>query len=71
MDKLQILLLSAAFLGFIHTLLGLDHYLPFIVLGKARKWSYPKTLWIILYRIWHKKICKKWGTFSPAQILNP
>ncbi|MDA3892426.1 MAG: sulfite exporter TauE/SafE family protein [Salinivirgaceae bacterium] len=46
MDELQILILSAAFLGFIHTLLGPDHYLPFIVLSKARKWSQSKTLWI-------------------------
>jgi len=46
MNELQILILSAAFLGFIHTLLGPDHYLPFIVLSKARKWSLSKTLWI-------------------------
>jgi len=46
MDELQILILSAAFLGFIHTLLGPDHYLPFIVLSKARKWTQSKTLWI-------------------------
>ncbi|MDR1860325.1 MAG: hypothetical protein LBR06_05340 [Bacteroidales bacterium] len=32
--------------GFIHTVLGPDHYLPFIVLGKARNWSMTKTLWI-------------------------
>lgn len=46
MDELQILIVSAAFLGFIHTLLGPDHYLPFIVLSKARKWTQSKTLWI-------------------------
>lgn len=46
MNELQILLLSAAFLGFIHTLLGPDHYLPFVVLSKARRWSTSKTLWI-------------------------
>lgn len=28
----------------IHTLLGLDHYLPFVVLSKVRGWSYRKTL---------------------------
>lgn len=46
MNELYILLLSAASLGFIHTLLGPDHYLPFIVLSKARNWSQSKTLWI-------------------------
>jgi len=46
MNELQILIMSAAFLGFIHTLLGPDHYLPFIVLSKARKWTQSKTLWI-------------------------
>ena len=42
----MLLLLSAASLGIIHTLLGPDHYLPFIVLSKARQWTRPKTLWI-------------------------
>lgn len=46
MNELQILLVSALSLGFIHTLLGPDHYLPFIVLSKARGWSQTKTLWI-------------------------
>jgi len=46
MDELRILVMSAAFLGFIHTLLGPDHYLPFIVLSKARNWTTSKTLWI-------------------------
>lgn len=46
MNELSILLVSAASLGFIHTLLGPDHYLPFIVLSKARNWTQSKTLWI-------------------------
>ena len=46
MNELHILLVSAASLGFIHTLLGPDHYLPFIVLSRARGWSQSKTLWI-------------------------
>ncbi len=33
----------AASIGFIHTLMGPDHYLPFIVMSKARGWSKPKT----------------------------
>ena len=41
-----ILLVTAASIGFIHTLTGPDHYLPFIVMSKARKWTNIKTLWI-------------------------
>lgn len=40
------LFVSAASLGFVHTILGPDHYLPFIVLSKARRWSRNKTMWI-------------------------
>ena len=46
MDELYVLVMSAATLGVIHTLLGPDHYLPFIVLGRARKWTQTRTLWI-------------------------
>lgn len=46
MNEFFLLIGSAAFLGFIHTLLGPDHYLPFIVLSKARGWTQSKTLWI-------------------------
>lgn len=48
MNELYLLSLSAASLGFIHTVLGPDHYLPFIVLSKARQWSPYKTMWITL-----------------------
>ena len=46
MQELYLLSISAASLGFIHTILGPDHYLPFIVLSKARQWSSQKTMWI-------------------------
>ncbi len=46
MNELSVLMISAASLGFIHTILGPDHYLPFIVLSKARQWSSSKTMWI-------------------------
>ena len=46
MNELMLLLVSAASLGVIHTLLGPDHYLPFIVLSKARNWTRTRTLWI-------------------------
>lgn len=39
---------TAAVVGFIHTILGPDHYLPFILLSKARQWSGVKTVVITL-----------------------
>ncbi len=46
--ELAILTGTAATVGLIHTLIGPDHYLPFIVLAKARKWSVLRTGWITL-----------------------
>jgi len=37
------ILLTAASLGFIHTVLGPDHYIPFVALSKARSWSRVRT----------------------------
>lgn len=37
---------TGATIGFLHTVLGPDHYLPFIVMNRARKWSATKTAWI-------------------------
>jgi ABC-type nickel/cobalt efflux system permease component RcnA len=37
---------TAVFLGWFHTSVGPDHYLPFIVMSKARKWSMIRTTWI-------------------------
>lgn len=44
----QILIIAgtAATLGLVHTVLGPDHYLPFIVMSRARMWSLSKTLFI-------------------------
>ena len=47
-NDLIILAWTAAGIGLIHTLTGPDHYLPFIVLGRARRWSLTKTLSITL-----------------------
>lgn len=47
-QELMILFGTAAFIGFFHTLLGPDHYLPFIAMGKAKQWPMIKTLWITL-----------------------
>ncbi|MFC2137071.1 hypothetical protein ACFLTE_02745 [Bacteroidota bacterium] len=45
-SDILILTVTAATIGFVHTLIGPDHYLPFIVMSKARKWSTFKTIWI-------------------------
>ncbi len=37
------ILLTAASLGFIHTVLGPDHYVPFVALSKARNWTRART----------------------------
>jgi len=37
-------LAAAGGVAFLHTLLGPDHYLPFIVLARARSWSKTRTL---------------------------
>jgi sulfite exporter TauE/SafE len=39
-----LLVLTAASIGFVHTLLGPDHYLPFVALSKARGWSTRRTV---------------------------
>lgn len=43
-QELIILLTTAATIGFFHTILGPDHYVPFIVMAKAGKWSHFKTM---------------------------
>ena len=49
MTNIGILSITAASIGFFHTLLGPDHYLPFIALSKAKKWSLTKTLLITFF----------------------
>lgn len=46
-SSLTMLLLSALTLGFVHTISGPDHYLPFIVMAQTRKWTMAKTMWIV------------------------
>ncbi|WP_066627993.1 sulfite exporter TauE/SafE family protein [Labilibacter marinus] len=41
---IQVLITTAISAGFIHTILGPDHYLPFIMIGKARNWNITKIL---------------------------
>ncbi len=42
-QEIQILAITAASIGFVHTLIGPDHYVPFIMMAWARKWSLLKT----------------------------
>jgi len=45
-DSLFVLLVTAASIGFFHTILGPDHYLPFILLSRSRNWTTVKTLFV-------------------------
>ncbi len=46
--ELTALLVTAASIGFFHTLFGPDHYIPFIVMSKAGGWPLGKTALITL-----------------------
>jgi len=46
MDGINVLIITAITLGFVHTVIGPDHYLPFIVMSKARNWTMRRTLMI-------------------------
>jgi len=41
--ELGALLITAATIGFFHTILGPDHYLPFIMMSWSRRWSWLRT----------------------------
>jgi sulfite exporter TauE/SafE len=45
-NSITILSATAISIGFIHTILGPDHYLPFIVLSQAKRWTLKKTMFI-------------------------
>jgi hypothetical protein len=52
--EIQVLLLTAISIAFLHTLTGPDHYLPFIALSKARGWGIGKTIgWTITCGMGH------------------
>ena len=42
-QELMVLLVTAVSIGFFHTILGPDHYVPFIVMSRSGKWSMTKT----------------------------
>ena len=47
-EEIQLLTITAASIALLHTLLGPDHYLPFIVMSRAGKWSMTKTIWVTI-----------------------
>jgi sulfite exporter TauE/SafE len=48
MNDAQILLITASSIAFVHTVIGPDHYLVFVAMGKARSWGLAKTLQVTL-----------------------
>lgn len=48
MESYLTLIFTAVTIGVIHTLAGPDHYLPFVVLSKARGWSRVRTINIVI-----------------------
>ena len=49
MTDYTVILYTALLVGFMHTLLGPDHYIPFIALSKSMKWSIKKTMVITFF----------------------
>lgn len=47
-EGIRLLAITAASVALFHTLFGPDHYLPFIVMSRAGKWSMVKTMWVTL-----------------------
>jgi nickel/cobalt exporter len=46
--EIIVLSLSSATIAFVHTVLGPDHYVPFIAMSRARGWAVRKTIGITL-----------------------
>jgi ABC-type nickel/cobalt efflux system permease component RcnA len=43
----SLLIVTAAWLALFHTVIGVDHYIPFVALSKANNWPLRKTLFIV------------------------
>src|SRR5215207_2584596 len=49
MSEVQLLIITAISISFLHTISGPDHYLPFIALSKSRGWTLSRTIfWTIV-----------------------
>lgn len=44
-----VLCATAGTIAFVHTLLGPDHYMPFVALSRSRRWSTGKTVRVTLF----------------------
>lgn len=54
LGETSVLLLGTAGVAILHALAGPDHYLPFIVMGRARRWSVARTVfWTTLCGLGH------------------
>lgn len=52
--ELEVLIIAAITISFLHTVAGPDHYLPFIALSKSRGWKFSKTImWTIICGLGH------------------
>ena len=48
-SELEVLIIAAIAVSFLHTVAGPDHYLPFIALSRSRGWKFSKTvLWTVI-----------------------
>jgi len=48
-NEIMLLCVTAATIGFFHTIFGPDHYVPFIMMSKAGKWSKVKTVCVTFF----------------------
>ena len=48
MTELNILVTAAISIAVIHTLIGIDHYIPFIALSRANGWTMKKTTFVVI-----------------------
>ena len=72
LSEAQILILTAASVAFVHTILGPDHYLVFTAMGKARNWSLARTLrlttWCGIGHVLSSVVIGTIGLFLGAQL---
>lgn len=46
--SIQVLALTAASIGLVHTITGPDHYIPFALISKARNWTLRRTMTLVM-----------------------
>lgn len=46
-ESVYVLLTTAIGIAFVHTIIGVDHSLPFVVLAKAQRWSMRKLMGVV------------------------